>query len=272
MAQHLALVAIGLAGTFVAIGVSIVATISKPRMRYAYIFFALAVVMIFFFWLGWHIAPSLPPEEAALSETTGQNGGNWPFVMAGIGTLALAVVAFYIEIIRPWWNRPKFSLKFDNKEPYCREATVKLENMEPPYNVTLAYYIRIRVANIGKSVAKRCVAKLAEVADDSGKTSSGYDPWALHWVGTDWHEVPFSAIDLNQNEYEYFDVLYTIENEPELAIICKDESLRGINRWFTKGEYILQITVYGDNCKPVTQKYRLIWGAINYRDIRLEKM
>ena len=272
MAQYLALAAIGLAGTFVAIGISIVVAIRKPTMREALIFFALAAFMIVVFLFAWYVAPSFPPQEAASSETTGQNGGNWPFVMAGIGTLALAVVAFYIEIIRPWWNRPKFSLKFDNKEPYCREATVKLENMEPPYNVTLAYYIRIRVANIGKSVAKRCVAKLAEVADDSGKTLSGYDPWALHWVGTDLHEVPFSAIDLNQNEYEYFDVLHTIENKPELAIICKDESLRGINPWFTKGEYILQITVYGDNCKPVTQKYRLVCGASDHKDIKLEAL
>ena len=228
--------------------------------------------MIVFFWLGQHVAPSLPGQEAAAGQTTEHHDNTLPFWLAGIGTLALASVGFYIEIIKPSWNRPKLSLKFDNKEPYCREATVKLEQIQPPNNITLAYYIRIRVANIGKSVAKRCVAKLAEVGDDSGKTLSDYDPWPLHWVSTDWHEVPFNAIDLNQNEYQYFDVSHTIQDKPGLAIICKDNSPRGINPWFTKGEYILQITLYGDNCKPVTQKYRLIWAASDHKDIKLEAL
>ncbi|MBC8275793.1 MAG: hypothetical protein H8E40_12605, partial [Chloroflexi bacterium] len=112
--------------------------------------------------------------------------------------------------------------------------------------------------------------KLVEVADESANVLSGYDPWALHWVGTKVDEIPLSSIDLNQKEYEYLDVLHTREDNPGLAIICKDNSPRGLDPWFKPGIYILKITVYGDNVKPETRKYRLVWGATDHKDIKLE--
>lgn len=272
MAQQLALVVIGLAGTFLAIGVSIVATIRKPRMRYAYIFFGLAIMMLFFFWLGWYVAPSATSQDDTIRQTTQRSDTTWPYWLAGIGTLALALATVYVEIIKPRWNRPRFSVEFENAEPYCRVARQKVEKPTGPSQEVCAYFLRIKVANVGKSVANRCVGKLVEVEDDSGNVLSGYDPWALHWVGTDWDKIPFSSIDLNQSEYEYLDVLYTREDLPNLAIICKDKSLRGLEPWFRPGTYVLQITIYGDNVKPESKRYCLAWGATDYKDIKLEAL
>ena len=201
--------------------------------------------------------------------------------LAGIGTLVLALITFVVAIVKPWWNKPRFSLEFDNKEPYCKEAEIS-GDVTVPYGkqiVTLVsekrvqgYWLRLKVTNVGRSVAKRCVGKLVKVMDESGKELKDYDPMILHWVGTRQNEVPLSPIDLNQKEHEFLDLIYTRDDMPEAAFICTDIVPRGIPKSFKPGEYLVQLTVYGDNVNPEPKRFRLHWGASDFKDIRLQEI
>lgn len=191
----------------------------------------------------------------------------------GACTLALALATIWVTLIKPWWNKPKFSIKFDNCTPYCRETWVKGSSTtdDRTYQQVPAYWIRLKITNSGKSLAKRCVGKLAKVMNESGEELSGYDPVQLHWVGTSWEDVPFRYIDLNPSEYEYLDILYTRADSLATALICKDLLPRGIPNHFKPGKHRLQITIYGDNVDPKSKTYALTFGASNIKDIRLDE-
>jgi hypothetical protein len=258
----MALVAIGLSGSFLAIAVTILATINKPRMRYVYIFFGLAILMLVLFWLGWHAIPSPTSANDTARQTT-QQSDTAPYWLAGFGTLALALASVYAEIIKPWWNRPKFSVEFENGVPYCRVAKI----LGSKFN---GYYVRIKVINSGRSVAKRCIGKVTQIMDSAGTELPGYDPVALPWIGTDINEAPFRPIDLNNKEYEYLNILYKTDKDPHLAMIWRDKIPRGTSSELSKGEYTLQVTIYGDNVKPFSQKYQLSCGDSDYKDIKMK--
>ena len=196
----------------------------------------------------------------------------WEYLLTGLGTLALAYITFHIGVLKPWRNRPKFSVTFDNTEPYCRQT--RIEVRRDANNIVTkwanAYWIRLRVTNSGKSVAKRCVGKLVKVMKQSGEELAEYDPVALHWVGTDPNEVPLRPVDLNRGEFEYLDIIYTRDDVSSKAFICRDIVPRGIPLFLDPGEYILQITIYADNADPETNKYRLIWKASSLLDIKFQ--
>ncbi|MFC1972489.1 response regulator transcription factor [Chloroflexota bacterium] len=133
-----------------------------------------------------------------------------------------------------------------------------------------SYWLRLRIANCGKSVAKRCVGKLTRITDDSGNDVTDYDPVSLLWVGTKLEEIPLSPIDLNPGDYEYLNVFHTQEDMSNDAIICRDILPRGTIVSLKPGRYILSITIYGDNASPKTEHYRLTWGGSNITDIKME--
>ena len=232
-------------------------------MRYAYIFFALALLMVFFYLMGWYYSPSPVQSDNITAAATGQQNNLLPYWLSGIGTLALALFTFYLEILKPLWTRPRLSLEFKNEKPYCRIAKIKDTD-------TLAYYVRIKVTNTGNTVAKRCVGKLVKVMNNDGGELSDYDPAALPWVGTDIEEAPFRAIDLNKGECEYLNVVYTRNDVGNMAIIWKDVIPRGAADYLRQGQYILHIAIYIDNVKPTSSKYRLTVGSGDYQDIKLE--
>jgi len=198
-----------------------------------------------------------------------------PLWLAGIGTLALAFVTAWVTWIKPWLDKPKFSVEFDNCEPYCRPALVS--SKEPytidghPPQLVNAYWLRLKVKNSGNLVAKRCIGKLVKVMDGSGKELPSYDPMQLHWVGTSGEDVPLRPIDLNRGEHEFLDIIYTRADCPDKAFICTDTVVRGISKYFSPGQYRIQITIYGDNVDPESRGYDLIWGASHFKDIGLKR-
>ena len=188
---------------------------------------------------------------------------NWAFIIAGIGTFALAVMTFYIEIIGPFWNRACFSIEFENKEPFCRVTRVTDTKIH-------AYYIRLRVYNSGRSVAKNCLGKITKVTDVDGKELVDYDPVQLGWVGTKLDTIPLSTIDLNAKDFEYLNLVYVRSDNAGVAYIAKDELPRGTTVCFFSRSYIIQVTIYGQNVKPISKEYLLTVGPTRFHDIKLE--
>jgi len=198
-------------------------------------------------------------------------------VWIAVGSVATALIAFfnlYLLLIKPWWKGPRFSLEFEMGGRFCAEAMSR--NFKSPSDrVSPTLWLRVKVRNIGRSVAERCIGKLMEIMDAEGNVLDGFDPTQLLWVSTPWGTVPFLNISLNRGEYEYLDVLVTQSGDDKIHI-CGDQFVwanyepRAITRWLEPGNYILHITAYGDNVEPKTKYLSLIWRAKDFKDVSVE--
>jgi len=191
--------------------------------------------------------------------------------ISALATLALASISFTVFIM-PWFRRPKFLIEYDTGRPFTESISRSFKDRRTKIPT---YWMRLGLKNTGKSVAKRCLAKLVKVMDEDGKQKSEYDPMPLHWVITSWKEVPFQTIDLNRDEREYLNVFATQSKNPELYFAgdqfpeAKYEQ-RAIPNSLPRGKYILGITVYGDDVKPETKYLSLIWQADDMRYVSVE--
>lgn len=94
-------------------------------------------------------------------------------LLVAFGTISMASVIVYIEIIKPWGKKPRIAIEFDNKAPFCRNATPEGEKESWEY-------FRVKITNIGNSAAKKVRGKLVEL--DTGHTviNEFFDPLFLH--------------------------------------------------------------------------------------------
>lgn len=199
----------------------------------------------------------------------------WAQWFVGIGTFALALATVWVTLIKPWMSKPRLSVEFHNRLPYCRESTLVPKEFftvdDYVAQQVSAYWIRLKIVNSGNSLARRCIGKLAKVMNESGDEFPDHDPVQLHWHNTSWEDFPLRPVDLNPGEHEYLDVLHTRADCPTKALICRDLEPRGLPTYFKPGKYKLQITIYGDNVEPKSKIYYLIWGASDFKDISLEE-
>ncbi|MBL7208514.1 MAG: hypothetical protein ISS52_00305 [Dehalococcoidia bacterium] len=184
--------------------------------------------------------------------------------VSAIATLALAVVTFAM-FIRPWFRRPKFSIDPENEGAYSRTAPRDKDAID-------CHYLLIKVKNSGKSVARRCVGKIVKVMNDAEEELPRYGTMRLVWANTDSEKIPSDPIDLNRQEYEYLYVAHVPKVAPLQAYFFKDATPTAVSPVIPLGTCIIQITIYGDDVKPVPRKYRLSWGATNHKAIKLEAL
>lgn len=187
--------------------------------------------------------------------------------VGAFGTLAVVFVTVYLQFIKPWHQQPRFGIEFDMGVPYCRKTSVDVKLDKERTYTTMAYWLRIRVRNLGKSVARRCIGKLVAVMDTDGNLIQQYDPVTLKWVGTDENAVPLWPIDLNPEECEYLDVLSTRYDVKSHAYIMTDRMRRGIPKALLPGSYILHITIYGDGVSPESKYFSVHWLGQSFTSI-----
>ena len=197
---------------------------------------------------------------------------HWPNLLTSIGTLSMALVIVYIEIIKPWREKPRIIIEFENEAPFCRTVLVERTGQ-------LAYYIRVRVRNTGKSVARRLRGKLVEVANKNGTLNEDFDPLFLHWTTIETVErlsykrfVNYlDPIDLKSGEFDYLDVFSAGAGEKGLVKIATSPYPRGCRKKFRMSEGIetFKITIYGDNIDPVSKTYKLVSGGKEYDELEM---
>ena len=176
-----------------------------------------------------------------------------------IGTIATAIVAVFVSFLPSLTrrrNRPKFAIEFENKEPFCRHnrtwfGVLADSRREGPVST---YWVRLRVKNAGRSIARGCEGKLVRIADvTTNEDRKDFDPVVLHWVGT-----THNPIDINKSEYEYLDVIFTRADNPKVFCIhCEEKEPRAINLCPERKDYILQIVLYGKNVEPLQKSFYL---------------
>lgn len=210
-----------------------------------------------------------------------------------LGTISMALAIVYIEIIKPWLQKPKTKVEFKDELLFYLDVVSNGHNH---------YHIRLKVINEGKSTAKRVRGKLIDIKDKKGNILKRFDPVFLHWSSMEilekravinlkekprlctYYEQPnyLDPLDLSPKEYDYLEIIYTgeeLSSEKEgkkegLVMICTSQTPRGTakNFWMnqTQNTYFLTIVISGENIDPVTEKYKLIWNGEKYNKIKME--
>ena len=189
-----------------------------------------------------------------------------------LGTISMGLAIVYIEIIKPWLQKPKIQIEFDNKRPFCLPVKTVPGNC-------LHYHIRLKVTNEGELMAKRVRGKLVGVNTGNKIIDEFFDPLFLHWTSIEpirglgklgfQTSAPYlGPIDLNAKEWDYLDVFSTDEKRRNVILIATSLQPRGCLKQFIMRERaILKITIHGENIKPVPKIYELVWANHNKNKI-----
>ena len=182
---------------------------------------------------------------------------------SALGTISMALIIVYIEIIKPWLQKPEIKIKFDKEKYLYREKKEK----DP------CYYCHFMVLNSGLSQADDCEAVLERIWYKEGKEKD-YSKWPERedWIPVNlkWsaEKKGFSKArfqTIYPGERKYFCDIARIDRNPknkkekftfELArtFISQDTFLKA-------NEYIIQISVYSKNAVKarVTEEFRIDW-------------
>ncbi|HEX9916891.1 MAG TPA: hypothetical protein VGB16_04065 [candidate division Zixibacteria bacterium] len=199
-------------------------------------------------------------------------------LLVGVGTIGVVLLVLYQE----FWRTPKLEVEFDqNKEGFCRYASVNWVIKHIPNRLVyceidqsvLTYWVRIKVINIGKTVAKNVVGRVNEmfcIKDNKVTFCQPFDPCILHWVGQKGDDL--NLIDVNKKEYYYLDILFIEKDDPCVYINTDLNQTRGIKYNWEAGDYLLKIALYSENAKPVSKTLRVVWnGKWNEIEVSLSR-
>lgn len=184
-----------------------------------------------------------------------------------LGAIAVALFATFWPNISRWLNRPVLKFQFDNKEPFCRKIPNILDPTTGKVTQLNSYYVRLRVRNIGKSIARNCKGKLIVVAHkDLGTLRQDFDPVILRWVG---NYNSTGVLDINSKEYEYLDLFSTNEQSDRFHIAAIDYGIpRGITMDPQRDDYFILVSVYAENADSIEEVYK-ITNETDYDGVKL---
>ncbi len=177
----------------------------------------------------------------------------------------LAVIPLYVKWIRDTTLRPIIKISYGNTEPYSREA---MEAGESLGGAKLAYFMRLRVENSGKSLAKNCEGRLNKVYNPERpeEVFAPFDPIVLKWVGHD-----KGPININSEEYEFLFLFKVyIDDQDHVHFGAEDLRPRGILFVAPMQDWVFEISIYGENAKSVSKSYRFT-AADQYNEVTIEE-
>jgi hypothetical protein len=190
---------------------------------------------------------------------------DWLTAIGTVGAVVVALLLAFLGKLTDWYRKPILTLEFENKEPFCRHSTIADLPNQP-----IGYFLRLRVRNTGKSMARDCEAKLIRILDVNKQERTNFDPTNLHWTGHGRN----NKISIHKTAYEYLDVAYARNDIPQITLYTNETTPRGFPFAISRDDCILQIVLFGINTKPKEGYFKLHAGdfATKYDDISIKKV
>lgn len=167
--------------------------------------------------------------------------------------------AIFAEPVRQRLFRPKLDLEYD-KAKGCLSKT--REQAITGGTIAEAYYIRVRVTNMSKVIAKDCRAYLVEIEkqDENAKfVPTVYcDAIQLAW-SCQGAEDRYRAIDICKGVNQYIDVIVTRSNSPEFDPQIRVKPFRYSDLFKEIGSFRFTIQASADGADPVIFKLNFDW-------------
>jgi hypothetical protein len=154
--------------------------------------------------------------------------------------LALSIIALLLSGLNVYWNffrKPKLQILYKDQQPF-RKYLLSAAHPESP-----EWYVRIKVINTQKAIAKNCVGKIVEWHTDNKQVES-FDPIKLHWVSNELDN--YAGIDLSYQEFDYLDIIVTQRWESKF-IIYTNTHLRGTPLQFdANSRHLFKVAIYSE--------------------------
>jgi hypothetical protein len=185
------------------------------------------------------------------------------FVAPFAGFLGGFVTAILAEPLRQRFFRAQLKLEFDQSSPFLVEAVSRdLAGEQDKYEMQ---FIRIKVTNIKRHLARSCRAFLINVEKENGRgvfeQTHYYDSLQLTWA-SETHD-PFREIDLPNGINKYIDVISTRSDRHSFYPHIEFSASRLAEELFTEpGTFRFTILVSGDGIDPEVAKLVFSWKGV----------
>ncbi len=185
--------------------------------------------------------------------------------------IAVFLVSGLILVIRLMYENTKFESKIPPKLEldFRDEGTFLRENTDSGWE---SFWLRLRVMNIGGSVAEGCSGKITKFMDSKGLPIN-YDPLTLHWIETPW-EYPFRTVELRKDEERYLDILaQKANNGTSTYLLWPQTRLIDELKPLPTNTSRIEVTIYSKNADSRSKKFEIRWDAgHSYKGIRLKEI
>ena len=190
-----------------------------------------------------------------------------PVLIGGAIGFASAILA---DPIRRWIFSPKLVLSFNDSTDYKARtpetATFRdpAQSAAPIHSTHEAEYVRIKVINDSRPLAKDCRAYLVGIEREQPDGTFGptlyCDSIPLAWSCRDDHA--YDPIDLPNGVAQFIDLVSvrSISDEYKFEIWPLPHRYRGFLR--DKATFRFTVQVSGKNVKPVFARVRFKWGGV----------
>ena len=173
------------------------------------------------------------------------------------------LTAIFAEPLRQLIFRPTLKVQFGESEDYLSLTPEEIQVNDKSSKIK-AYYIRVKVTNIRRAVAKDCKVYLVNVEkeDDNGKFKPTIycDYIPLAWSCQNMGEQ-YRGIDLNKGVNQFADVITTREISSVFYPPLKLFPFRYQEIFSQKGTFRFTVQVTSANTEPKTIKIVFHWDG-----------
>ena len=176
-----------------------------------------------------------------------------------LGTISMALVIVYIEIIKPWLQKPEIKIEFANEPPYCHPDKGKKGSR--------IYWCHFAIFNNGRSQADDCEVVLERVWVGNNKKENlereerKFIPSNLKWSAEDrakdFERACFKTIYPGGRRY-FCDIARVKEKGNEFNFELA-RPLKSQDNSLPRGKHEIQISIYSKNGAKATKKFGIDW-------------
>jgi hypothetical protein len=156
---------------------------------------------------------------------------------------SIALIALLLSGFVSYWQflrKPNIEISYEDSEPFRKLLHIE----ERQDKLDFEWFIRIRVKNNSRRLAKNCFGKIVEWYTNSDIVTE-FDPIKLHWVSNP--PGDYANLDLAYKEYDYIDVFFTDKNFSKIKIYTHTHA-RGVPLEFDLlSNHAVKLVVYSEN-------------------------
>jgi hypothetical protein len=196
------------------------------------------------------------------------NNIDWPIWLTAFGTIALAIVAIFQDIIRAWIKRPILNIEIKVKPPDCHKTYLFKpfpgtgEGRVSDYYAD-CYYFRLRIINSGNCRAENVEVFASELtkklADGTFERVNSFLPMNLLWahIGT-----PF--FNISHGMEKHCDLAHIVDPRKRHLFNGEENPLSNIGlKTFLSLDTIVKPNTMSHLIEPGIYRMKLIVGSSN---------
>ena len=176
-----------------------------------------------------------------------------------IGFISAVLAPIVIEPFKHWVFGPKLEVKFiDDDKAFITDTKEE--------GVTDAHYVRLKVLNTGRQIARQCRAYLVNVEKwntsiDQFEPTIYCESLQLAWSARANTEEAYRPLDMTRGINVFIDIVSTRRPESDYKIMTNPRLYRYEPLFKEHGKFRYTLLVSGDNFKPVSNKVIFEWSG-----------